>query len=148
MLECNKVGNNSIGGGRGRPVCLQLSEQPALRVGRGRHGSSSVVCSCGGITKSHGRPAPLRTPLCSLGSCVEPTGNVECPCLLSVFFCAHRSLGRRMLCGLAVPEVHSFPTNPCVPAPCFPCPSSLVFFSFSLSLSLKTRVQRITFLGW
>lgn len=90
----------------------------------------------------HGQPS-LRTPHCTRGSCVKPTGNfVECQSLLSFFLCAHKSLGRRMLCGSVGPDffIPFLLTLVCpltlLLLPSFPC--VLPFL-----LARETRVQRI-----
>lgn len=110
------------------PECLQLSEQPALRVGRGnRPWFKPSDAFLWWDHEFHGQPS-LRTPHCTRGSCVKPTGNfVECQSLLSFFLCAHKSLGRRMLCGSVGPDVFIpfLLTLVCpltlLPLPSFPC---------------------------
>lgn len=92
--------------------------------------------------KFHGQLS-LRTPHCTLGSCVKPTGNlVECQSSLSFFLCAHKSLWAEGCCvGQQAQSFHFFSANPCVPPP---ASSPLLLLCFILfSCARETSVQRI-----
>lgn len=129
------------------PECLQLSELPALRLGRGnRPWFNPVMPSRGGIMKLHGQPS-LRTPHCTLVSCVKPTGNVECQSVLSFFLCAHKSLGAKGCCvGQQAQSFRFFSANPCVPPPASSPLLPLCFILFSWRA--KQAFREFTFLGW
>lgn len=132
-----------LGGDKGRPMVFAAFRATCSEWKEAtQRGSNSVMHPW--WDREIPQPALAEeTPHCTLGSRSRPTRNVECQSLLSCCFCAHRSLWAEGCCVGSRPRGFiPFPLIPVFPPPASP-PLFPLCFILLLSLSFKTRVQRI-----
>lgn len=130
------------------PECLQLSEQPALRVGRGNR--PWFKPSDAFLWWDHGIPWPALSENTSLYSgllCQTYWKFCRMPEFAEFLLVCPQESGQKDAVWVSRPRCfHSFSTNPCVPS--HPASSPLLPLCYPFCLRAKQEFRELTFLGW